>query len=108
MIDTLRACRLGSSPSSLHHLVFSVVCDPVKLRGIAAGDMVDEGFFIILDRLDETLDKRMLDWAVKEKKFHGKFLGRGRNPKALKELMISRMTVAYDLAAAFMYLHENR
>jgi hypothetical protein len=70
--------------------------------------MIAEGFFIILDRLEETLDKRMQDWAVKEKKFQGKFWGRGRNNKALKELTISRMTVAYDLAAAFMYLHENR
>lgn len=88
----------------------SVVWHPniIKLRGIARGDLVHDGFFIILDRLEQTLDKRFKDWVEQEKKFRGGFLGRGRNKKALHELMINRMTVAYDIAGALMYLHENR
>jgi serine/threonine protein kinase len=69
--------------------------------------MIDEGFFIVLDRVRETLDNRKPDWAAKEKKFLGTS-GRGRIKMALKELMISRITIAYDVAAAFMYLHENQ
>jgi hypothetical protein len=80
----------------------------VKLRGIAQGDLMDKGFFIILDRLHETLDVTMKTWAKTEKKFKGIFLGVGRNKKALRDLMMHRMLIAYDLAAAFMYLHENR
>ena len=78
------------------------------MRGMATGDPISNNFFIILDRLEETLDQRMLEWGKQEKKFRGKLFGRGRNKKALNELMIARMTCAYDLAAAFMYLHENR
>ena len=69
---------------------------------------MDRGFFIILDRLHITLDKQINQWAKEQKKFRGGFLGIGRNKVKLKELLVQRLTVAYDLAAAFMYLHENR
>ena len=69
---------------------------------------MDKGFFIILDRLQETLDVQINKWHKDHKKFKGSFMGIGRNKRALQELMVQRMTVAYDLAAAFMYLHENR
>ena len=78
------------------------------MRGMAKGDMVDPDFFIILDRLDETLVKRMNRWYKESRKYNVTFLGMCRNKKGLAELMLERMTVAYDLAAAFMYLHENR
>lgn len=71
--------------------------------------MVDKDFFIILDRLYSTLDKEMLKWSDIYKRNKGILFGLcGRNNKNLKQLMITRMTVAYDLAAAFFYLHENR
>lgn len=70
--------------------------------------MIDKDFFIILDRLHGTLDQRINTWYHLEKKHQGSVFGLGKNKKMLRELMIERMTVAYDLAAAFMYLHENR
>jgi serine/threonine protein kinase len=88
----------------------SVVWHPniVKMRGMAKGSLVDPDFFIIMDRLYETLDKRIEHWYTEEKKSTGKMLGLGKRPKRLKQLLVERMTVAYDLAAAFFYLHENR
>ena len=50
----------------------------------------------------------MIEWSKIEKRYKGAVLGLGRNRQGLKELMVRRMTVAYDLAAAFFYLHENR
>ena len=95
--------------------VFSNSCFPcdatvlaVKMRGMAKGKMVDPDFFIILDRLHETLTKRMSRWYKENRKYNVTFLGMCRNRKGLAALMLERMTVAYDLAAAFMYLHENR
>ena len=70
--------------------------------------MVDKGFFIILDRLQQTLDERMKDWVKSEKKFKGTVFGIGKRKNALRDLMVDRMTVAYDIAAALFYLHENR
>ena len=70
--------------------------------------MVDPDFFIILDRLHETLTKRMNRWHREYRKYNVTFLGFCRNKKGLAALLLERMTVAYDLAAAFFYLHENR
>lgn len=72
-----------------------------------------EDFFIILDRLHETLDEKINEWFKQDKKNHrcGGLLGSmgiGLNKEASKELLLEQLTVSYDLAAAFMYLHENR
>ena len=80
----------------------------VKLRGVAKGDMVDPHFFIILDRLHMTLDVQMKDWAACLKSKRGSLFGIGKDKDGLKGLLVDRLTVAYDLAAAFFYLHENR
>jgi len=93
----------------------SVVWHPniIKMRGMAQGELVHEDFFIILDRLHETLDEKINGWFKQDKKNHrcGGLLGTmgiGLNKEATKELLQERLTVSYDLAAAFMYLHENR
>lgn len=80
----------------------------VKLRGIAKGNPIDRGFFIILDRLFQTLDVRIKQWASDLRRAKGFCLGFLRKKTELRELLVARMTVAYDLAHAFMYLHENR
>jgi hypothetical protein len=80
----------------------------VKLRGFAKGPLIDSYFFIILDRLYETLDQRMNSWYRQNRKNKGIGLGLFRKKRALHETLVERMTVAYDLAAAFFYLHENR
>jgi hypothetical protein len=80
----------------------------VKLRGVAKGDMVDPHFFIIIDRLHMTLDVQIREWATSFKSKKGSLFGIGKDRDGLKGLLIDRLTVAYDLAAAFFYLHENR
>lgn len=70
--------------------------------------MVDKDFFIILDRLHETLDKRVKKWHNKEKRHKGVAFGLGKNRTVLCQMLVDRMTVAYDLASAFWYLHENK
>ena len=84
------------------------ICLPVKMRGVAKGPMVDQDFFIILDRLIETLDKRMNTWFTLHRKYTTSFCDCGKNKKGLAEMQLEAMTIAYDLAAAFFYLHENR
>lgn len=82
----------------------------VKLRGMAQGDIVDRHFFIVLDRLHGTLDGRIKSWR-RIYDHHTTFWRHVCSQKSreiLKVLMIERLTVAYDLAAAFFYLHENR
>ena len=74
--------------------------------------MVSDEFFIIIDRLCETLDARMDVWREEMKKQQNKlsiFGPSNKNKKlVLEQLLVERLTVAYDLAAAFWYLHEHK
>jgi hypothetical protein len=78
------------------------------MRGMASGKMVDDAFFIIMDRLQCTLDKRMNEWHQTNKLGQGGICGFRRKKAVLHALMVERMTVLYDVASALMYLHENR
>jgi hypothetical protein len=77
------------------------------MRGMAVGKMVDDDFFIIMDRLQCTLDHRMNEWYQTTKQSRG-LCGFGKKKKVLHELLVERMTILYDIAAALFYLHENR
>jgi serine/threonine protein kinase len=82
----------------------------VKLRGIAKGPLCAPGFFIVLDRLHGTLDERLKAWRRLADRHGGciRQLCSRTSRDALQYLLIERMTIAYDLAAAFFYLHEHR
>ena len=75
---------------------------------MAAGNPLKPGYFLVMDRLYGTLDQKINAWRKKQKEWTGGFFGLGKKKSMLKDLLVDRMTVAYDLAAAFFYLHENR
>ena len=60
-----------------------------------------------MDRLYETLDKRMKTWQKTKKTASGVF-GIGGDKSARRQLLVERLIVAYDLAVAFSYIHENK
>ncbi|CAB9498375.1 Inhibitor of nuclear factor kappa-B kinase subunit beta [Seminavis robusta] len=88
----------------------SVVWHPniVKMRGVAAGSYLNQDFFIVMDRLFGTLDQRINAWKKLLSKNSGCCCGFGKNHEVFMQVLKERMIVAYDLAVAFMYLHENR
>jgi serine/threonine protein kinase len=56
------------------------------------------------------LEDRIDEWREEMKKHHNKlsFFGPpGKSKKLLEQLLVDRLTVAYDLAAAFWYLHDH-
>ena len=77
------------------------------MRAVSTSDYVDPNFFIVMDRLYDTLAVRVKSWRETRNKFKGGFLGRGANKIELRQLLVERMVVAYDLSAAFRYMHEN-
>lgn len=88
----------------------AVVSHPniIKMRGTASTDSLRYDFFIILDRLYETLDERIDVWAEQEKQFVGCCAGMwGANKEELTSLRLERITALYDLSKAMAYLHEN-
>lgn len=80
----------------------------VKMRGLPTGSPLDDGYFIVMDRLYGTLAERIQVWSDQKVKSKGKVFGFGSNKVALEHLLRERMTIAYDLAAAFWYLHQKK
>ena len=78
----------------------------VKMRGMRLGNDLTPEIFFVMDRLFDTLDKRMKSWQRTKKSTSGLF-GFGGDKSARRHLLVERLVVAYDLAAAFSYMHEN-
>jgi serine/threonine protein kinase len=81
----------------------------VKMRALSTVDPYSENFFIVMDRLFDTLDKRIEKW---QKKFKGTvgMVGRLNDKKGLRAaaLLEERIVAAYDLSSAFEYLHSHK
>jgi serine/threonine protein kinase len=80
------------------------------MRGIASGPALDTKFFIIMDRLRETLDVRAKTWAARytESSKGGLFRFGTTDATSLRQLLLERIIVAYDLSAALSYMHANK
>ena len=66
----------------------------IKIHGRAGGDKMGDGYFILLDRLQETLDDRIECWL---KKYGSK------SPPALKQVKVVKA-----LADALTFLHDRQ
>lgn len=81
----------------------------IKLRGMARENMFSEEYYLVLDRLYDTLAVRLLKWK-KRKKNSGGIMGsfKDRDGTAKKQLLEERMKYGLDLAAAIAYIHQHR
>merc|ERR1712232_720421 len=84
----------------------------IRLRGWSAAGIAGfsaagraDGFFLVLERLQLTLAKRISYWREEAKQ--KKSLIKGRNA-AKNELFQERLQAAVDVASAVLYLHERR
>jgi serine/threonine protein kinase len=81
----------------------------LEIRGMSSHGMFDShGPFLILDRLAETLPKRLKDWMTRDranKGVTGIFVG---GKKKSQSLLVERLRVAFDMASALSYLHGRR
>ena len=78
----------------------------IKMRATSDSNPYKHGYFVVLDRLYDTLSTRFGVWKKAKAKTGG--LGKLKDMKGKKkeELWIERLLVAYDLAAALRYLHS--
>jgi hypothetical protein len=86
----------------------SVPLFAVKMRGMSTGDFMSPNFFIVMDRLYETLGEKMQLWRSLKASHKGGLFRIGANTLELEQLMVERLIVAYDLAAAFWYMHGSQ
>ena len=87
----------------------------IKLRGLcSAGEMGfsagrSDGFFLILDRLYDTLEQRIAKWKLEEKNFDRFKVKKyfDANKRKLKDIQNDRIRISLDIVAALKYLHKR-
>ena len=85
----------------------------VKLRGISYGSPTrfHPNYFIIIDRLYDILENKLLKWQQRSKYSHrNSILGKyvlDRNQLKQNKLWEERLLFAYDLSSALTYLHSK-
>ena len=80
----------------------------IRMRAIAAGDTFDQDYFVVLDRLYDTLEKRIGTWTKTSKSLSGvkgKLGGKKKTEEKKLNLLEVRLVGAYDLISAISYLH---
>ena len=76
----------------------------IKLRAVSDGP--NEGVtFLILDRLYDTLEKRIRHWRFEVEGSQTK-RQRWKNPGGFGQLNLNRLNVVFDLSSALLYLHK--
>ena len=109
-LDSEDFCR-GIRDLALEAKFLSVIDHPhiIKIRAMASSKYLSRDFFVILDRLYNTLEKQIEIWGDVKRVYNGpiaKLLDfRG---KKKKKLLMKKLNVAYDIASAVDYLHANR
>ena len=96
------------------------------MRAMADGPKLSRHFFIVMDRLYETLQEKIAEWSQLEKSVGGGGSGSGKillaglglmggkakvknkSKPELEQLLCERLVFAYDIATAFAYMHENQ
>mmetsp|Transcript_6985 Transcript_6985/g.13798 ORF Transcript_6985/g.13798 Transcript_6985/m.13798 type:complete len:302 (+) Transcript_6985:344-1249(+) len=82
----------------------------IKVRAVSRGNPLRANYFIVLDRLTETLKDRMIKWKAKLRKSGPKLLRpfRRRDTSADGALWKERLTNAYELTSALEHMHKER
>jgi len=81
----------------------------IKMRGSldCKSSVREEGFYIILDRLYETLQQKIdIIWPKEYKIGPLAFIGKDKGK--MRRIFLERMIVAHDLSSVFRYLHSKR
>lgn len=80
----------------------------IKMRAISNVEFCQDNYFIMLDRLYDTLNDRLITWKNRKKKTNGLHIIRDRKVNEKKELWKERILVAQNVCSALAYLHHHR
>lgn len=80
----------------------------IKMRAMSIGNPYDSNFFVVLDRLYDTLFSKLIKWKKQQKSniIVKKLLD--RNGKKELAFFTERLDFVYDLGCALKYLHESQ
>ena len=79
----------------------------IKLRAVGQGDFFDPRYFLLLDRLQDTLQDRVEEsWRLQQENLENSIFIWNRARK-LKAFYVERLVALKDLAGAIEYLHRS-
>lgn len=79
----------------------------IKIRAVSRKESCTDNYFILLDRLYDTLETRVVQWkrqAHRARSLKRKLFG---GIKLNDALTASRLVIAYDICSAICHMHEN-
>lgn len=87
----------------------------VRMRGMLnTEDLLDSDNFFVMDRLYGTLEGKFAEWKTEKKAVKGvgnlfkNKEARNQDKHHMQEMLIERLTVAFDLSNAFRYMHSHK
>lgn len=80
----------------------------IKVRGFALGNFCSDNFFLMMDRLYDTLETGIRKWRGENQKYKGFLASFKGGKKKCEELFIDRINFAWDLSSALAHIHEKR
>jgi serine/threonine protein kinase len=100
----------GVIDMSVETIFLSVVDHPhiIKMRGLGACGMTHPDYFIVLDRLYDTLEARIPKWKLETKKANS-VMNKMKKKSTEKnmEILETKLGYAYDLVGAIEFLHKK-
>ena len=83
----------------------------VKLRACSGEELFHEQYFIVMDRLYDTLERRLLKWRHRRTRLvgcAGWIINHDKDGTQKVDLWQEQIAAAYDLSSALAYLHKRR
>lgn len=101
----------GVIDMAVETMYLSVITHPhiITMRAFGSEGIHSPDYFIVLDRLYDTLEARIPKWRIQSKMAKG-FMNKVKKTSGTKldELMETKLSYAYDLCGAFEYLHKKK
>lgn len=83
----------------------------IKVRAMAQGDLFQQDYFLVMDRLYDTLQRRIYKVWLPKSKRQESFLGKiivDRKGQKRDALFEERLVYGLDLSSALTYLHDRK
>ena len=117
MVDRKKFAR-GAADLVIEASLLSALKHPniIRLLGVTEGPVEDNfangkdhGFFLVLDRLYDTLDHKLSEWKESQAKYSGFMFRATHDPRGRirRAALLERLQIARSLADAVRYLHEH-
>jgi len=101
----------GTIDMAVETMFLSVISHPhiITMRAFGAKGFLEKDYFIVLDRLYDTLEARIPQWKKQGKKSRSLVNKMKKKTRTIQEeLMAVKLSYAYDLVGALEYLHKKK